>query len=265
MQLRLATICFLIGFQAWAQNAPSGAGDSVDLETSEIDSALERSLSKPEESPAAPAEEEVRALPDVKDVSSLGKLAEFEDIAVIQKRYLPKTNRIELFPNLGFIINDAFFTNSVMSTRLGFAFTESYAIELNGMIIGTRERKVTSDLNNGPGVVTRTLVAPQMYYGADFKWVPVYGKMGYFDHKIVPFDLYFSLGYGMTKTNHAATEGTIHLGTGQTFAIAKWAALRWDVSWYYFKATSTSGTTSTITNIYTMFGASFFIPEATYR
>jgi len=273
MQRWLATLCFLIGFQAWAQNAPSAASSdvksndtNVDLETSEIDSALERSLAKPEEVPVgAPQDEEVRALPDVKDVSSLGKLSEFEDVAVIQKRYLPKTSRFELFPNMGFIINDAFFTNTVLSTRLGFAFTESYALELNGMLIGTRERKVTSDLNNERGVVTRTLVAPQLYYGADFKWTPVYGKVGYFDRKIVPFDIYFSLGYGMTKTNHATTAGTFHFGTGQTFALAKWAALRWDISWYYYKTTSTSGTSSSITNIYTMVGASFFIPEAKYR
>jgi outer membrane beta-barrel protein len=268
MQLWLATLCFFISFQVWGQDEtdPGAAANAlVDGETSEIDGALERSLSRPEETKNLPVDEEVKALPDVKDVSSLGQLSEFSDIAVIQKRYLPKTNRFEVFPNLGFIINDSFFTNTVLSTRLAFAFTESYAVELTGMVIGTRERKVTSDLNNGPGVITRTLVAPQGYYGADFKWSPVYGKMGYFDRKIIPFDLYFSAGYGITKTNQATSPGTIHLGTGQTFALSKWAAIRWDISWYYFKTTTSSGTSSSFTNIYTMVGASFFIPEAKYR
>ncbi|MGE3974899.1 MAG: outer membrane beta-barrel domain-containing protein [Bdellovibrionales bacterium] len=259
-----ATLCFFISFQAWAQGG-STAGSSSTSETSDIDSALEQSLKKPESTQESPPEAETRTLPEVKDVSGLGTLSEFKDIAVIQKRYLPKTGRFELFPNLGFIINDAFFTNTALSGRAAYYFTESYSVELNAMLIGTRERKVTSDLNNERGIVTRTLVAPQYYYGADFKWTPIYGKMGYFDHKIIPFDFYFSAGYGMTKTNQGTNAGTIHLGTGQTYAMSKWIALRWDVSWYMYSTASSAGTSSSFTNIYTMLGASFFFPEATYR
>jgi outer membrane beta-barrel protein len=234
-----------------------------DKETSEIDSALEESLKKSKNS--AEPEVEIKPLPEVKDLSGLGRLSQFEDIAVIQRRYLPKTGRFEFYPNLGFIINDAFFTNTVASGRLGFYFSESYSLELQALILGTQERKITKDLNDNRGVTTRSLVTPQSYYGLDFKWSPVYGKMGSFNSSIVPFDLYFSGGGGMTKTNQGENVFTTHVGTGQIYALAKWAAFRWDLSWYFYSAKATTGSSGTFTNIYAMVGLSFFFPGAKYR
>lgn len=266
----------------WAQDPPPPAGEDQldtttatikpdntpsDHETSDIDEALEQGIQK---KGAATTEDkdqdvEIKQLPDVKDVSGLAKLSQYEDIAVIQRRFLPKTSRLEIFPNLGFIINDAFFTNAVMSARVGWYFSETYAVELNAMILGTSERSVTKDLNERRGVTTRSLVTAQSYYGADFKWSPVYGKMGSFNTSIVPFDLYFSLGGGMTRTNQGENTSTIHFGTGQIYALAKWAAFRWDLSWYWYKASATTGGGGSFTNIYAMLGLSLFIPEAKYR
>ena len=282
-------ICQLVFFWAplvWAQEnpappPPAGEDQLVDTsakvkpdttppdhETSDIDEALEQGIQK-KGGKAADTEKdqevEIKQLPEVKDVSGLAKLSQYEDIAVIQKRFLPKTNRIEIFPNFGFIINDAFFVNTVASARLGFYFSETYAIEANAMILGTSERAVTKDMNERRGVTTRGLVAAQSYYGGDFKWSPVYGKMGSFNTSIVPFDLYFSLGGGITRTNQGESATTLHFGTGQIYALAKWAAFRWDLSWYWYKANSTTGASGSFTNIYAMLGLSIFIPEAKYR
>jgi outer membrane beta-barrel protein len=202
------------------------------------------------------------------ELSGLGKLAPFNDIAVITKRFLPKTHRFELFPNFGLIMNDAFFTDVVLGARLGFYFNENWGIEASGMTISTSQKGVTNELQaqqpNGYGVQTQSLSTPTSYFGADVKWSPIYGKVAFLNTSIVPFDFYFSAGGGATTAGTSAP--TAHLGAGQLFAITKWLAGRWDISWYGYSATSsTTGSSSFYTNLHATIGVSFFFPGAEYR
>ncbi len=205
---------------------------------------------------------------DIKGVSDLSSLSEFKDIAVIQKRYLPKTQRFEGFGGINGILNDKFFSSVGLNGRLGYHFTERLGIELLVMILATGERDVTKNLREERGVRTTNFVSPTNYYGADIRWTPVYGKMSFLNNSITTFDLYFSAGAGMTNTNQGGAEPTIHLGTGQVFAITKSAAFRWDFSWNFYNAKSGvegAQQNSLYNNLFLTLGASFFFPEATYR
>ncbi len=205
---------------------------------------------------------------EMKGVSDLSSLSEFKDIAVIQKRFLPKTGRFEGFGGLGGILNDKFFVSIGASARLAYFFNERWAIEGVGMAFATGEKGVTSDLREKRGVVTTNFVSPTSYYGVDVKWTPVYGKMSFVNRSITPFDLYFSVGGGITNTNQGGSEPTVHLGTGQIFAITKSAAFRWDFSWNFYNASSgvaNAKQNSLYNNLMITLGASFFFPEATYR
>ena len=204
---------------------------------------------------------------EMKGVSDLANLSEFKDIAVIQKRFLPKTGRFEGFGGLNGILNDKFFVTFGGSLRLAYFFNERWAVEGIGMAFATGEKSVTKGLKDR-GVITTNFVSPTTYYGLDVKWTPVYGKMSFVNRKITPFDLYFSAGAGITNTNQGGSEPTIHLGTGQIFAITKAAAFRWDFSWNFYNATSgVAGAkqNSLYNNLLITVGASFFFPEATYR
>ncbi len=204
-----------------------------------------------------------------KDISDLGKLAPFKDIAVIQKRFLPKTARFELFGALGGTLNDAFFVDATANLRLGYYFQERYGIEFSGMVISASTRKVTDGLADR-GVTTASLVSPKSFYGVDFKWTPIYGKMALNNKTLTPFDMYFSVGGGATTTNNGNSP-TLHLGTGQIFAMSKAFALRWDFSWNFYQATTygdvshTTSSTAAFNNLFVLLGASWFFPEATYR
>lgn len=208
---------------------------------------------------------------EMKGVSDLANLAEFKDIAVIQKRFLPKTGRFEAFGGLNGILNDKFFVNFGINGRLAYFFNERWAIEASAMALATGEKGVTRDLRERRGVVTSNFVSPTSYYGVDVKWMPVYGKMSFINRKITPFDLYFSAGAGVTNTKTEFTTGsspTIHFGTGQIFALSKSMAVRWDFSWNFYSATSGPAgaqVASTYNNLFLTVGASFFFPEATYR
>ena len=205
---------------------------------------------------------------EMKGISDLSSLSEFKDIAVIQKRFLPKTGRFEGFGGVGGILNDKFFNSIGASARLAYFFNERWAVEAVGMAFATGEKTVTSNLRERRGVVTTNFVSPTSYYGVDVKWTPVYGKMSFTNRSITPFDLYFSIGGGMTNTNQGGAEPTIHLGTGQIFAITKSAAFRWDFSWNFYNASSgvaNAKQNSLYNNLMITLGASFFFPEATYR
>lgn len=213
------------------------------------------------EKPQAPVE-----LIDPKELSDLGKLAPFSDIAVIQKRFLPKTARFEFFPSVGLVLNDVFFFNPILSGRVGYYFTEQYGVEAAFLVMSSSERQVVKDLEKRQ-VVTEGLVFPNSYYGVDFKWTPVYGKMGFMNNKVVPFDMYFLLGGGLTNTNQKTSPTTIHLGTGQIFALSKWMAFRWDIGGYWFSSKTNVGSSGggSFMNLHLTLGASFFFPEAKYR
>lgn len=219
------------------------------------------------------------------EIEDLKRLETFSNIAVIQKRYLPKTKRFEFYAAGGTNLNDAFFVGNGLNARLGYNFTEKWGIEGMYTYIQNSNRDVTNTLLQ-KGVTTEGSVSTDSYYGVDIKWTPIYGKYAYFNEKIIPFDLYFSFGVGKTDPRIAASSTggnissvtspyTIKVGTGQIFAITKWMAFRWDMSFHMIQAKTETrdATTNALVsqgnsmnnNLFLNVGLSFFFPEANYR
>lgn len=202
-------------------------------------------------------------------LSDLAKLQAFQDIAVIQKRFLPKTQRFEISV-LGFTnVNNPFFNNLGGGVKGAYHFSENWAVEGIGNWFGVAARQVTEDLEKKALVSAANTVTARSFMGAAVKWSPIYGKVSLLNKSIVPFDLSFAAGGGLTKTDEAGGEPTIHLATSQGFAISKSWAFRWDIMWnlYQAKATSASGASVKIAqnDLFIGLGVSLFIPEATYR
>jgi len=219
-------------------------------------------------------------------LENLNKLKPFEDVAVIQKRYLPKTKRFEFNINAASNINDSFFKAYGVGSGLTYNFNERYSAEVLVKWFSASNSKATNQLLE-KGVVTNGMVITELFYGVDFRWTPIYGKFSYFDRKIIPFDHYFSVGIGQTQltAGSSTTVGTnysieplddpitLRISTGEVFALTKWMAFRWDVSWHFMKpevrtrigvnpATTSSDMQN---NLFINFGLSFYFPEAKYR
>jgi outer membrane beta-barrel protein len=228
---------------------------------------VEAEIQKAKPKRAAPVRKEsaVQALPN--DFSSLGKLSPFSEIAVIQKRFLPKTNRFQFFAGLTSMMNDPWFNSVGANTKLEFNFREAWGIELTGIYLLKSKRDSIKDLNAQNSIATTSFIVTKSYFGADILWVPIYGKMSLTNNRIVPFDFYFSLGGGNTSVEQGLAGGTIHVGTGQIFAMSKSSAVRWDFSWnsYSGKPDSASFQPSTFNNLMLTIGFSLFFPGAGYR
>ncbi|MEK2687561.1 outer membrane beta-barrel domain-containing protein [Bdellovibrio sp. GT3] len=208
------------------------------------------------------------------DFKGLANLAPFQEISIIQKRFMPKTGRFELFGGATVVTNDPFFNTMGGVFKAGYFLTETWGVELNYFALTTSERESTRELEENNKVSTESLAFPKSYMGADLMWVPIYGKMTWFNNRIVPFDLYFSGGYGMTEVSTGESAGTIHVAAGQIFSLTKSVAFRWDFSWNFFNATVTNKdtdgnvlgkSTNSFNNLFLTVGVSWFFPEATYR
>ncbi len=220
------------------------------------------------ETPASTAKAKQQPKADrVERLTDLNKLAPFSEISVIQKKYLPKTERLQLYVAPGMTTNSPWFLNLGAKVNLGYHFTESIGIELSGVFLSNSEREVAKEIRTNNGLQPEKFVNTKSYIGVDFFWAPIYGKISFINERIVPFDMYFSAGGGSSTTN--SVEGavpTFHAGTGQIFAISKSMAFRWDYSWTHFSATAIgSAGKSDYDDLILTAGLSFFFPEAEYR
>ncbi|WP_413292854.1 outer membrane beta-barrel domain-containing protein [Bdellovibrio sp. HCB185ZH] len=253
-----------------------GGGDDVDS----IESEVNRSAPKRQtiENSAAAKNYAGDDEKNVTDFKGLANLAPFQEISIIQKRFMPKTGRFELFGGGTIVTNDPFFNTMGGVLKAGYFLNESWGVELNYFGLTTAQRESTRELESNNGVSTESLAYPKSYIGADIMWSPIYGKMTWFNNRIIPFDLYFSGGYGMTETSTGESSGTIHVAAGQIFSLTKSVAFRWDFSWNFYNANVTikekdgSGnvigshkSNNSFNNLFLTVGVSWFFPEATYR
>lgn len=253
-----------------ASASSDGAGSSAPAPSGEqeIESLYDKEESKIEKKPREQVID--RSGPkEVQSLSDLATLAPFDDVAIIQRRFLPKTGRFEI-SGTGFTnLNNPFFTNIGIGLRAAYYLKESYAIEGLFNFGTTASRQVTDDLETKRRITTDNVVTSKGFLGAAFKWNPIYGKITWLNKSIVPFDMNFNLGFGMTQTTENDSEPTIHLGTSQVFAWTKSMAFRWDIMWNMYTATGTndSGVKENMTqnDLFLGIGMSFYFPEASYR
>lgn len=205
----------------------------------------------------------------VDELKDLSRLVPFREVSVIQKKYLPKTERFQLYGALATTTNTPWFLNYGAKLNLAYHFTESFGLEINTLFLTSTERQVSKEIREQNNLKPEQFIYTKGYYGLDLIWSPIYGKLSYIDGSIVPFDMYFSAGGGVSDTNSdEKSVSTIHVGTGQIFAISKRLAFRWDYSLNIFQATpiSTGSTTAPSKGSYTDLiltaGVSFFFPEA---
>lgn len=271
-----ALIIIFLSTNSFAQNAELDTSSEPSLELE----SLYDEQDKEEEKKSEVEQETKKKERETIDKSEEGTLAElkilapFENIAIIQKRFMPKTNRFEFSGALGNSLNNAFFNNWGLVTRVAYYLTEHHGLELQYFWLNSNEREITESLRDKQRVQTRSLVVPESYMGLSYKWLPIYGKVALFNKRIVPFDLYFSAGGGLSETGLGEQEPTIQLGTGQKFYLTKSTAFRWDFALNSYRARilqDTSGTgdleeaSKMQIDLFITVGMSFYWPGATYR
>jgi len=119
-----------------------------------------------------------------------------------------------------------------------------------------------TDVNSNLGVSAQSFGSMTGFTGLLLNWTPIYGKITLANHKIIPFDMYFSGGAGqttLTGISNANPTGA-SIATGQIFAITRSWGLRWDLTWNFYTISVGS-----LNNVLLSMGACIYFPEASYR
>ena len=225
----------------------------------------------------------------VKNVSDLSKLAPFDDVSIIQKRYLPKTFRFESGLSLIGILNNAFFYSGGVFGHLGFFLRERFGLGLEGYYLGRLEKLVSKDLNEGPNkIVAFTDYKTKFYAGGYFKWSPFYGKFAFLEKRTLYFDFFLVLGGGVASIEKGISEEkkrkikitdngseelhdlipqivpALYLGFGQTFALGKNSSFTWDIK-SFFRKQEACAIPMCFSDISFSLGMNAYFPGAKYR
>lgn len=203
----------------------------------------------------------------LKEFSGLTNLAPFSEVSVIQRRFLPKTDRFQLFGGVSLVTNQPWFTQAGVNLRIGYNFWESLGLEFTYSLLQNSERDVTREARERHNIQADEIAFAKNFMGAVIQWSPIYGKMAWFNKRIIPFDLYFNVGGGTVKVaNKTGDESKpgIMAGTGQVFAITKGMGFRWDFTYLTYEVNTALETTRR-NDLLLSAGMSFFWPEASYR
>lgn len=269
-----AFLLFCLGISLICGNESMAlADDDFDLDAIEAEMSRQGERQAEQTQPLAPEKttEETKNL----TFQDLPKLSAFSDITVIQKRYMPKTNRFQLYGGVDFLTNNPFFDSYGFNGRFSFFFTESLGLEIGFWSHSVAPKTVTTDLQSKYNITTKTMLSSLGYLGASLVYTPFYGKMTFLDKIIIPYDLYFSVGGGTTQTSYTDKSApSVHLGTGEIFSITKSFAWRWDLSYITYTATvpevrddgvMTPGKKQALSDLYLGIGLTILFPGASYR
>jgi len=203
-----------------------------------------------------------------KNISDLRTLETFDELAIIHPRFQPKSQRFQVNFGGATVLNDPWFNQFGASLRAAYHFTELLGIEIAADMYSGAQSAAAKDLFSELNVAASSFVRPKSYTGVHLYLSPIYGKMSLFNKRIVPYDVFFTLGAGSTQLEQSRQQQaeTFHIGAGQIFAFTRNASFRWDVRANVFSAQSNSSLVKTTTqNIIMNLGFSYFFPEVSRR
>ena len=217
----------------------------------------------------------------VKKLSDLRHLAPFEDIAVIQKRFLPKTGRGEAGLSFLGVLNKQFFWSAGAGGRISFFIREKHGIGLQGHGIYQWAKPVSVGMHSFQKITPYDPITPRFFAAAYYKWAPVYGKFSFLNTKIHYFDLYFNFGGGAYYLVSKAPPGkrspqpsqpwtpALLLAGGQVFALNKSFGAFWEIAGRFYPSPFLQAKRWRLdlweTNISFSFGMNAYFPGAGKR
>ena len=179
------------------------------------------------EAPAAPAEgaaAEGAAPGQVSDASATEAEKALEqdlnlfwgkrrEVSVVQRRLVEKDGRFEATPYFGTIPNDDFIVYFPMGLRLGYHFSEQFAVEVSGAYALDKQSDLANFLvtdADGPGLKdVQIQEILKSYYTLNVLWAPFYGKISLLGAKLTHFETYIGLGGGLFLSETTRPENPV--------------------------------------------------------
>lgn len=150
-------------------------------------------------------------------------------ITVVQPKPVLRRQRLELVPRASYTLNDPY------TTQFGVGGSLYYNVSERFYFGGTFEwfdfgSKLSTPTARFDEVIDVTGQVPEYvlldwYAGADFSFIPAYGKFVLFRKAIVYFDVYLTLGAGVVTNSHGDLSPAGALGIGARAYFNKWLGI----------------------------------------
>ena len=182
----------------------------------------------------------------------------------VPRKPLLKRHRFEITPFASLSLNDPYFEHFALSGTAVFYPHDSFGIGIGADYFYTHvQTRNVEEVRQGLTSVLPTFDQPVLLGHVDLYWLPIYGKVSFFDSSIIQFDLYGSAGLGFETAFGSRTPAEVNIAIGQHYVLEEWLALRFEVRDHFFvdQQLANSLPQSSIQS-YVMFlaGLSFFIP-----
>lgn len=257
----LVSLLFVSSAQAQEQEEDVGAGPDPEVQT--IEGVLEKNI--PEGAPKVELNLQVQKPKNTIDYNQIESARDVRDTVIIQKTYMPKTERIQLFGGFTYAMNDVFFRTMGAQLRAGYHFSEKWGMEFTSFFLTSEDSKEKKDLLSNQGLVVQNLTTPASMYGLNAYFSSIYGKVALEDRKIIPFEFYQTLGVGQINTKPSSNSTAVYFGVGDLFSISKNSVVRADLSWFFYNGKTVSGGNQSANTIFLTIGYGRFVPEARSR
>ena len=199
---------------------------------------------------------------DYKETQIIGA---YQDFAVVQKKYMPKQERFQLSVGATLLPTDVYFRTYGLNSKLTYHFTESWGAELVGYLMTSTSRGEVDDLAQKQQVIVKNLISVKRLYGANLYYSSIYGKTSIFNSKIIPFEIYQTVGLSKVINQNDEEAVAVQAGLGELFSISRSSGIRADLSWAFYQSKTILGDTQNTNSIFVSINYSFFFAEPVYR
>ncbi|WP_413612310.1 outer membrane beta-barrel domain-containing protein [Bdellovibrio sp. HCB-110] len=189
----------------------------------------------------------------------------YSDLATIQKNYMPKTKRAQLSGGFSLLPSDVFFRTYGLNVKTSYHFTEALGLEVFGYLFTSQPRDEINKLESTQKLSVKSLIALNSFYGVNLYFNSIYGKTALFNYKIIPFEIYQTIGVGKVRTQDNEETNSFQVGIGDLFSLTRSSALRVDLTWAFYNVHNYLGENQSSNSLFLTLSYGHFFPEPLYR
>ncbi len=146
---------------------------------------------------------------------------------VVQNRTYSKEKRFELGLYGGFDSADPFLSIKTVGLSLGYHFTEYFGVQALWWKYFVTNSSAANDFISSQNNAYPDTNEPKEYYGGEFLFSPIYGKLSLMGAAIIHYDFHLMAGTGILKSE-SGSNLAFDLGLGQQVYLSNHFALNLD-------------------------------------
>ena len=212
-------------------------------------------------------------------MTALAEPSSFEnsEIRVIKNKFFTKRFRVELSAGLGAVMNQSFHNSYLLEGGLGFHFTETIGLHLEGSYFLNQNKYECEALGGEEFRISPKINEASTAFGAALSYTPIYGKYQLTSGDVLYFDWFFAGGGGLISNRErqggcgkeellvlaSSSTPQVNIGTGQRYFVGKDVAVIWKLKLLAFAPAAEDGKSSLtengVQNVILSLGVGYFL------